>query len=94
MPDITITADGEPAAAWDCEAYGPAGRDLGALCFVSGELHKRRCSSLAECRRVMTAERRLAAGPDLDQLRREHLAHSPDPVIRSLVSGDERGDGG
>lgn len=36
----------------------------------------------------------LAAGPDLDGIRREYLAHSPDPAIRSLVSGEEEsGDG-
>lgn len=42
---------------FDCEAYGPPAAAAGALCFVSGELGKRACADLAECRRVMTAER-------------------------------------
>lgn len=46
------------AAAWDCEAYGPEPAEIGALCFVSGELGKRVCASHAECHQVMTAERR------------------------------------
>jgi len=57
---------------WNCEAYGPDIADVGAVCFVSGELGKRTCADLGECRRVMAAERRrvfrrineLAAGGD------------------------------
>jgi hypothetical protein len=59
-------------ADFDCEAYGPDGATFGALCFVSGETGVRVCADLAECRQVMTAERRrvfrriheLAAGGD------------------------------
>lgn len=42
---------------WDCEAYGPDLREHGALCFVSGELGKRVCGSLDECRATVAAER-------------------------------------
>lgn len=47
----------DPGNDWPCEAYGPKGRELGALCFVSGEPGKRACASRDECHRVMTAER-------------------------------------
>lgn len=42
---------------WDCEAYGPDAAAAGALCFVSGELGKRVCAGLDECRRMMAVER-------------------------------------
>jgi hypothetical protein len=42
---------------FNCTAYGPEGRDLGALCFFSGELGSRACADLAECRERMAAER-------------------------------------
>jgi hypothetical protein len=43
---------------WDCEAYGPDLRAVGALCFFARELGERVCASPGECRRVMAAERR------------------------------------
>src|ERR1700737_1406011 len=43
---------------FDCEAYGPEGREVGALCFFAGELGARVCASQDECRDAMTAERR------------------------------------
>ncbi len=49
---------GDRTGDWDCEAYGPDIREVGALCFVAGDLGKRVCGSLGECRRVMAAERR------------------------------------
>jgi hypothetical protein len=54
---VTANLPGE-GAAWDCAAYGPEAAEAGALCFVSGELHKRVCADLDECRRVVAAERR------------------------------------
>ena len=42
---------------WDCEAYGPEGREFGALCFLAGELHVRVCDSQGECHTVMYAAR-------------------------------------
>ena len=56
---------------WDCGAYGPEGRSLGALCFV-GPRGQRVCGSAAECSASMAASRRqlfrrineLAAGGD------------------------------
>lgn len=42
---------------FDCAAYGPEGREAGALCFMSGELHERVCEDQAQCQEAMTAER-------------------------------------
>ncbi len=41
---------------FDCEAYGPEGRRMNALCFVA-EPGRRACVSQDECHKVMTAER-------------------------------------
>jgi hypothetical protein len=41
---------------WDCEAYGPGGTQVKALCFFA-DTGKRLCVSLQECRERMTAER-------------------------------------
>jgi hypothetical protein len=35
----------------------------------------------------------LAAGPDLDGIRREYLSHSPDPVIRAMAAQHPEADG-
>jgi hypothetical protein len=65
----------EAAADWDCEAYGPDGRGVGALCFVA-EPGTRRCGSAGECALVMTGARwqlfttitaRAAAGDETSQ---------------------------
>ena len=40
-----------------CDAYGPDGREVGALCFLAGKLNTRVCTSHAECAEAMTAER-------------------------------------
>src|SRR5256885_753496 len=42
---------------WPCEAYGPAGTEVGALCFLA-DVGTRVCTSPDECARVMAAERR------------------------------------
>lgn len=44
-------------ADFDCDAYGSEGSERGVLCFVAGDLGKRVCASLEECRTVMAAER-------------------------------------
>lgn len=57
---------------WACEAYGPEGLEVGALCFLSPEPGKRVCGSRDECSQTMAAERgrvfrrinELAAGGD------------------------------
>lgn len=50
MPD-------EPdSTTWDCEAYGPEGKEFGALCFFAGD-NKRTCSTEAVCRDRLAAER-------------------------------------
>lgn len=41
---------------FDCEAYGPEGREFGALCFTAGP-GERSCQSPGECHAVMDAER-------------------------------------
>jgi hypothetical protein len=41
---------------WDCEAYGPEGIDVGALCFLA-EQGERACVSRVMCRLVVTGER-------------------------------------
>lgn len=47
----------DQSTGWDCEAYGPEVRRVGALCFIAGELHERVCSSPEECGANMAAER-------------------------------------
>ena len=47
----------QEAVAWTCEAYGPDGVDVGAVCFFTGQLHHRICGSQDECSRRMAAER-------------------------------------
>ncbi|MEV4122881.1 hypothetical protein [Micromonospora sp. NPDC049645] len=42
---------------WECEAYGPGGVDVGALCFVAGDLGDRVCADAAECGARMAPER-------------------------------------
>ena len=41
---------------FDCDAYGPEGREVGATCFFAAS-GKRLCATLAECQEKMTAER-------------------------------------
>lgn len=65
------------ADEWDCEAYGPEGRRLRALCFFADAGH-RVCESPEDCHEAMTLERQrvfrrineLAAGgsPDFEFL--------------------------
>lgn len=47
-----------PAAGFDCEAYGPEGTAVGALCFFAEDLGVRVCGSAAECAARMAGERR------------------------------------
>ena len=69
-----------PVADFDCTAYGPEGREAGALCFIAGELGKRSCVSLEECRQVMDAERRRVFA------RIQEQAAAGDPVAAYLAS--------
>lgn len=43
--------------SWHCEAYGPEGAEIGARCFVAGELHERVCADRDVCHRTMVAQR-------------------------------------
>jgi len=43
--------------SWDCEAYGPDGEAVGALCFIAGELGERVCPDVEACHRTMAGER-------------------------------------
>jgi len=58
---------------FDCTAYEPAAREIGALCLIA-ELGKRSCASLEDCRRVMAAERRRVFS------RIQEMAADGDPV--------------
>jgi hypothetical protein len=44
------------AADWDCEAYGPEGREHDALCFFA-DAGQRGCLTQAVCRQLMAYER-------------------------------------
>jgi hypothetical protein len=46
-------------AGFDCEAYGPEGTAVGALCFVSPEQGRRVCESAEVCHAVMTEQRQM-----------------------------------
>ena len=65
---------------WDCEAYGPEPAAIGALCFRSGELHKRVCTGPSECHAAMTAERQRVFGR-ISEL----AAHGDDPTWADLA---------
>jgi hypothetical protein len=45
------------STGFECTAYGPEGRESGAVCFFGGELQERSCASLDECASRMAAER-------------------------------------
>ena len=64
---------------WDCEAYGPDGREAGALCFLAGEAGTRVCASRAACSEAMTAERQRVFS------RINELAAAGDPVCAYLA---------
>lgn len=64
-------------ASWDCEAYGPEGREHGALCFFSEGA--RVCATAAECSSRMAGERGRVFG-----VIRE-LAEAGDPVGEYLA---------
>jgi hypothetical protein len=77
------------AAGFDCEAYGPEGRQFGALCFAAGALTERVCPSLAACQQLMGAERQrvfrriseLAAAGNPDFAYLESVFTSPDQLL-------------
>lgn len=79
--------------AWDCEAYGPDGAAVGALCFFAPELGERTCADEDECHTRMAVERQrvfqrineLAAegNPDMVALA-EDVTHP-----EQLLGGDE-----
>lgn len=82
------------ADGWDCEAYGPGGRDFGALCFVAGEAGARVCWSPLECHLTMAAERqrvwqliqeRAAGDPDMAYLAGEFT--EPEQLLGGNDSG-------
>lgn len=65
--------------AWACEAYGPDGEAVGALCFVSDQ-DQRSCASPAACHVTMTAERQRL------WQRLQLLAATGDDVARELLT--------
>lgn len=52
---------------WDCEAYGPAERAAGRLCFFA-DPGTRNCRTAAECAAGASAARRLLAGRAVTEL--------------------------
>ena len=93
-----------PDIEFDCDAYGPEGREAGALCFFAGELGKRVCPSLTMCRGRMDRERRrvfariqeLAAQGDPVGLDLAQAFTSPEQLLgggESPRPGQEDGDG-
>lgn len=63
---------------WACDAYGPDGAAIGALCFRSPTTGVRVCESLAECTTFMATERRRVFR------RVSELAAAGDPVAEML----------
>jgi hypothetical protein len=92
-----------PGAPWGCDAYGPEGREVGALCFFAAS-GQRTCASLTVCRERMTAERqrvwqRIQEGaargePDMVYLASEFTA--AEQLLGGVIpdSSDEGGSGG
>lgn len=91
----------ETADSFDCEAYGPDGREVGALCFFAGELHARVCISPAECHDAMAAERQRvfrrirerAAEGDPDMAYLAEVFTSPEQLLGGGQGGQEEQDG-
>ena len=54
--DTDLSTGTPPPPDWDCDAYGPDGRKVGARCFFAAP-GTRDCASLALCREAMAAER-------------------------------------
>ena len=64
--------------SWDCEAYGPEGRTVGALCFFADEW-ERVCATAADCAAAMHQERRRVHGRFVE------MAAAGDPVAQELA---------
>lgn len=84
---------------WACEAYGPEGIDIGALCFFA-EQDQRACISRAMCSLSMNAERNrvhdrireLAARGDPVGAYLAQEFTSPDQILNSsYASGSAKG---
>lgn len=56
MTRIYVGDDVYEDPEWHCEAYGPLGRSVGALCFIAGSLGMR-CASADVCHEYMQQER-------------------------------------
>lgn len=73
---------------WPCEAYGPDGAEIGALCFVA-EPGKRDCADQDTCHRTLAVERRrvyrriqeIAAGGDEVGVHLEETFTHPDQLL-------------
>lgn len=64
---------------WVCEAYGPGGIGIGALCFFA-EQGERACDSQIMCHMAMTTERQRVFS------RISELAAQGDPVWREIAA--------
>lgn len=84
------------AGDWDCEAYGPRGTEVGALCFIALE-GGRLCRSPEHCRDVMQEERqrmfnriqRLAAAGISDFVYLAAEFPTPDTLLGGGKESDE-----
>lgn len=84
------------AQPWHCEAYGPEGVEVGAVCFRSGNLHKRVCATAGECHTYMAMERervfqRIRAGAASGDETMQFLAEqftSPDQLLGGPLSDE------
>jgi hypothetical protein len=82
---------------FDCVAYGPDGREFGALCFVA-EQGTRVCADLEQCQQTVDREQRRA----FDRIQEGAARGEPDMVFLAgeitepgqLLGGSEEADGG
>ena len=74
---------------WSCDAYGPEGAAVGAVCFLTAGVGGHKCPTLETCTALMRAERQrvfsrinelAAAGDDVFQELAEEFP-TPDTVF-------------
>ncbi|WP_431935847.1 hypothetical protein [Micromonospora sp. RP3T] len=98
MTEAGDQAGGTTPATWDCEAYGPEGTRIGALCFLAGELGERVCRSPGECAEQAGSERRrvfrrineLAAAGRADFVYLVEEFARPDQLLGGPGDGEQR----
>ena len=71
---------GASSSDWVCEAYGPEGVEVGAVCFFGPNPHGRDCTTEQQCRTRLTAERQRVFA------RINEMAAQGDPVGLDLAA--------